>query len=50
MLPYSHLLSNGKSVLHGTHGVDTPGDYRTHVCSEIRHTYDMVRYRIDMPV
>ena len=39
MLPYAHLLSNGTSVPHGTHGVDMPGYHRTHLCSTMRHTY-----------
>ena len=50
MLPYTHLISNEKSVSHGTHGVDTPGYYPTHILSETRHTYYMVIYRIDMSV
>ena len=50
MLPYAHLLSNGKIVSHGTHGVDTPGYFRTHIFSAMRHAYDMAIYRIDIPV
>ena len=49
MLPCAHLLSNEKSVPHGTHGVDIPGCYRTCICLEMRHTYYMVRCRIDIP-
>ena len=50
MLPYANLLSNGKNVQHGTDGVDTAGCYCTHICSEMRHTYYMAGYMIDMPV
>ena len=32
------FLGNGKSVSHGTHGMDTPGCYRTYICLAMRHT------------
>ena len=37
MLPYAHLLSNGKIVPYGAQGVDIPGYNRTHIFLEMRH-------------
>ena len=43
MLTYTRFISNGTSVPHVTHGVDMPGFYCTHILSEMRHAYYMVR-------
>ena len=48
MLPYAHLLSNGKSVTYDTHGVDTPVYYRMHIFSAMRHVYNMIKRMIDV--
>ena len=49
MLMYTHLLSNGTSVPHGTHVVDMPGCNCMLFLSAMIIAYYMVRYSIDVP-
>ena len=49
-LPYAHFLSKGKRVPHVTHAVNTHGCYRTQISLTMIHAYNLVQYRIYMPV
>ena len=49
MLPYANFLSNGKSVSHGTNGVDTTGYFRAYILLSTRHSYDIVWIYVDIP-